>query len=103
MEDEATKRWAAVLPRLTKHYGDYHEAWNRLSKRRDQLGPKWVIVSPAGDEDIKRQEMYRWCSFFFPGDAPSPSDKFAAEKFARLEVRVTVCEETALPATQAKK
>lgn len=103
LEDDAEKKWKEALPRLQKNSGDYSQAWERLKARKAAMSVKWVIVNPVGDADLKRKEMYEWCSSYLGIDAPSMTAKDVAEKFARLEVRVQVCEDTALPAADKDK
>ncbi len=105
MEADAEAQWKEVLPKLSKNWFDFNDAWKRLKERRDNVVAEWVkrkISSISYSLEWRRHnEMRDWCGNAGIGDTPIGIDKDAAEQFARLDVRVRLCEEK-LPAEVEK-
>lgn len=96
MEADAETQWKGVLPKLSKNVFDYGEAWKRLRTRRIEVVSQWwsrrMTAPEFSKERRELEEMYNWCGNVGLGDK-SPSAERATEQFARLDVRVRLCEE----------
>ena len=100
MEDEAKVKWAEVLPRIYEgSFSDYYDAWMRMQTRQKSARQKWFekyLDTNAEKQGRELHEMSDWCATFMGTRYPIwDSSKVAdiAAQFARLEVRVRLCEE----------
>ena len=109
LEDEATKQWAKVLPKLQRDTKEYVDAWSRLQMRLYDIRVAWEKAwDDVGGQEAnptlwrQRQEMSLWC-YSLEGRPLPASDKLdqAAEDFAVLDVRIKLCREN-LPALNDK-